>query len=337
MTTTERAPGDRPPSSRRRCIGAALTLAVLSGSAAALAPSATAAPPAAVAHQSALPRVIDLPGGFRPEGITSGPGTTFYVGSVGTGAIYRGDLRTGEGRLLWQAKSGRSLRGLQYDARAGLLWAVGNIGATSKVWAINPRTGVVVKATTVAGGKFLNDLVVTRTAVWVTDSTVDRLARVALTSSGRPAGHRPSFVPLIGAWPKTAVNTLGANGIRDLGDGQLVLNNTAAGGLFAVSKLSGRARIIPVAGGQRLTSGDGLELRASTLYDVRGTNTSTVSVLTLRRTGAGWRATSRGQIGSPLLDILSTATGSLYAVNARFGTPNPTTATYTVTRLALLP
>ncbi len=324
---------------RRRCLGAALTLTVLTGSAAALAPSATAAPRAASVRQAALPGVITLPDGFRPEGITSGQGTTFYVGSVGTGAIYRGDLRTGKGRLLWPGKTGRSLRGLQYDARAGLLWAVGNIGATSKVWALNPRTGTVVKATTVAGGKFLNDLVVTRTAVWVTDSNVDRLARVALTGSGRPAGHRPSFVPLTGAWPKTAANTLGANGIRDLGNGQLVLNNTAAGGLFSVSKQSGRARSIPVAG-RRIVSGDGLELRASTLYDVRGTGTPTISVLTLRRTGSGWHATNRGQLASPRLDVPSTATvaaGSLYAVNARFGTANPTTAAYTVARLPLLP
>ena len=44
-----------------------------------------------------FPSRIDLPDGFRPEGIAIGKGTTFYVGSIPTGAIYRGDLRTGDG------------------------------------------------------------------------------------------------------------------------------------------------------------------------------------------------------------------------------------------------
>ena len=47
-----------------------------------------------------FPAVIQLPTGFQPEGIEIGKGTTFYVGSVATGAIYRGDLRTGQGAIL---------------------------------------------------------------------------------------------------------------------------------------------------------------------------------------------------------------------------------------------
>ena len=43
-----------------------------------------------------FPKTLPLPDGFQPEGIEIGPGTTFYVGSIPTGAIYRGDLRTGE-------------------------------------------------------------------------------------------------------------------------------------------------------------------------------------------------------------------------------------------------
>ena len=40
-----------------------------------------------------------LPGDqVYPEGITEGPGTTFYVGSIDTGTIYRGDLDHGRQR-----------------------------------------------------------------------------------------------------------------------------------------------------------------------------------------------------------------------------------------------
>ena len=38
-----------------------------------------------------FPQVISLPNGFQPEGIATGNGTTFYVGSIPTGAVYRGD------------------------------------------------------------------------------------------------------------------------------------------------------------------------------------------------------------------------------------------------------
>src|SRR5689334_10354962 len=67
----------------------------------------------------AFPDVIPLPNGFQPEGIASGNGTTFYVGSIPTGAIYRGDLRTGEGAVLVPAQLGRSATGLKYDSRTG--------------------------------------------------------------------------------------------------------------------------------------------------------------------------------------------------------------------------
>src|SRR5215207_3489001 len=56
---------------------------------------ATAAP----AGADVLPKVISLPDGFRPEGIATGPGATFYVGSLADGSIYRGSLLTGEGSV----------------------------------------------------------------------------------------------------------------------------------------------------------------------------------------------------------------------------------------------
>src|ERR687898_2385854 len=46
-----------------------------------------------------FPERIALPDGFRPEGIAIGKQATFYVGSIPTGAIYRGNLRTGEGSV----------------------------------------------------------------------------------------------------------------------------------------------------------------------------------------------------------------------------------------------
>ncbi len=77
------------------------------------------------ARAQVFPEVIRLPNGFQPEGIASGNGTTFYVGSIPTGAIYRGDLRTGEGTVLVPSQAGHSSIGLKYDDRTGLLlWPV---------------------------------------------------------------------------------------------------------------------------------------------------------------------------------------------------------------------
>ena len=50
----------------------------------------------------ALPEKIALPDGFRPDGIAISRGGTFYVGSIPTGAIYRGSLITGEGETINQ-------------------------------------------------------------------------------------------------------------------------------------------------------------------------------------------------------------------------------------------
>src|SRR5512138_3425501 len=68
------------------------------------------------------PAVIPLPDGLQPEGIAAGQGTTFYVGSIPTGAIYRGDLQTGKGEVLVQPQEGRQAIGLKYDNRTKYLF-----------------------------------------------------------------------------------------------------------------------------------------------------------------------------------------------------------------------
>jgi hypothetical protein len=73
-------------------------------------------PAAAPAHhghpQSPFPKLIALPDGWQPEGIAI-EGSTFYVGSIPTGAVYRGDVRTGQGAPLVPANEGRAAIGLK--------------------------------------------------------------------------------------------------------------------------------------------------------------------------------------------------------------------------------
>ena len=136
---------------------------------------------------------MTLPDGLQPEGITSGPGSTFYVGSVADGRIVTGNLLEVGTTVLLPAATGRSLRGLFHDRHSGLVWAVGSLGADAHVWAVDDTSGAVVADVMVPGGGFLNDLVIARRAVWVTDSAVDRLTRIALDRRGLPrAPTRPS-------------------------------------------------------------------------------------------------------------------------------------------------
>ena len=87
---------------------ASKTLCVLLAFAAALAlaPAAGARP---------FPETIALPNEWRPEGIATGKGSTFYVSSIPQGAVWRGDYRTGEGSVLVEPRTGRNHIGLKFD------------------------------------------------------------------------------------------------------------------------------------------------------------------------------------------------------------------------------
>ena len=305
---------------------------------AALLPVAISGGTAQAARRAApAPQTIGLPDGFRPEGIASGPGTTYYAGSMRTGSIVTGDLLTGSQSELLPASTGRAIRGLYYDDRNGLLWAAGNVGADQYVWAVDTAAGSVVYAETVVGGGFHNDVVVTADRVFVTDSRNDWLVVVPVDTAGIPTGD-PGTLSLTGAWPAIPAGTTNpnANGIRDLPDGSLVLNNSRVGGLWQVDPDTGVTVPIPVRGGKPVTAGDGLERDGNYLYDVRATGPNEVAVFLLQQTDSGWRASWRGLATSPTLDVPSTATvagGWLWAVNARFTTPAVPETAYWISRL----
>ncbi|MGH1552615.1 hypothetical protein ACRAWF_12565 [Streptomyces sp. L7] len=112
-----------PQPSRRAAVlgGAALTaLAVTAGTGTARANSSTAA--------AAWPTEFPLPNGWLPEGIAIGSRPYAYMGSRANGAIYRTDLRTGEGKVLSEGATGLVSVGLKLD-HDGLLYVAGSTGA----------------------------------------------------------------------------------------------------------------------------------------------------------------------------------------------------------------
>lgn len=337
--TTPLEPGVGPSSSlSRRAALSALAVGVASAGGLAAAPAAGAdARHGRDDDRDGAGRLrVPLPAGIRPEGITTGPGGRFYVGSLTDGRIVTGDLRRGGTRVLLPGVDGGSVRGLFRDRRTGLVWAAASFGATGVVLAVDDRTGEVALRQEVPGAAFLNDLVVTGRAVWVTDSALDRLTRIPLTGRGVPTGGEPTFLPLGGPWP--TAGAFRANGIRELPDCTLLVDHSTAGGLWQVDPWTGTVRPLEVTGTPAIVAGDGLELRGRTVFVVRGSGGSDVTVARLRRTRGGWSARVVGVLSSPALDVPSTASlalGSLWAVNARFGVASPQTADYWVTRLRL--
>src|SRR5215470_16513369 len=94
--------------------------------------------PAAAAHHpsgSPFPKLIALPAGWQPEGIAIAH-KTFFVGSIPTGAVFRGDVRTGTGEVLVQPQQGRAAIGLKVS-RDGRLFVAG--GPTGKAFVYDAR------------------------------------------------------------------------------------------------------------------------------------------------------------------------------------------------------
>ena len=286
------------------------------------------AAPVAVA-QAPFPNTIPLPNGWRPEGIAVGEGMTFYAGSIPSGAVYRGDLRTGTGSILVQAAAGRAATGLKFDR--GRLFVSG--ATTGKGFVYDANTGGLIREyqlATGAGATFVNDVVVTKDAAYFTDSNRAVIYKLPLASDGTPAPAAQS-VPLTGDFHLDTGFNL--NGIVASPDGKTLLSvQTSTGKLFRIDPSTGATHTVDL-GGATLTNGDGLLLQGKTLYVVQNFSNRIAVVGLAPDLGSG---TLTRVITSSNFDTPTTVAlfGSrLYAVNARFSTPPTPTTTYSVVQV----
>lgn len=302
---------------------------------------------APVASAANFPATIPLPLGFSPEGITTGAGNRIYVGSLAGGAIWAGNARTGLGTVIAPAAQpgSRFAVGLDYEDRTGRLWVAG--GPLGEVHVFDSRTGALLHTYTVPGAHgFLNDVVVTDDAAYITDSNVQQLIVIHLSPDGSlPPDSALSKVPLTGAI--TYTGGFNANGIV-AARGWLIVVQSNTGKLFRVNPTTGvTIEIVRNTSGfttaeATIQTGDGLELRGSTLYVVRNNaDGSTSEAVLVHRLGPGL-TTARllGSLTSPALDVPTTATlaaGRLWVVNARFTTPATPSTAYWITRLPSRP
>ena len=284
----------------------------------------------ATAGADAFPPRIDLPNGFQPEGIATA-GDRFFAGSIPTGAIYSGKLSSGDGTVLVPPHAGRASLGIDEDR--GLLFVAG--GPTGMGFVYNARTGADVDAFTFAtgGGTFVNDVAVTRTDAWFTDSMRQMLYRVPLAPGGAPASPGGfETLPLTGDIVfQPGFNT---NGIDATPNGKtLVIVQTNTGTLFTVDPGSGSTHTIDL-GGESVPNGDGILLDGHRLYVVQNQLNLVAKIALSSDLQSG---TVLDRFGDPGLAVPTTIDehGShLYALNARFGTPPTPNTEYWITRLS---
>ncbi|MGK8490213.1 SMP-30/gluconolactonase/LRE family protein [Nocardia asiatica] len=298
----------------KRVFGISVALACL---------GATALVPADRPQRPVLPATFDLPAGFQPEGIAIGSAPFAYFGSRADGSIYRASLLTGRGDIV-SPGPGTPALGLQVD-RHGRLFVAGGTGGDARV--VDTRTGAVLASYRLGTppDTFVNDVALTPTGAWFTDSYSPVLYHLPVGEDAAPPP--PAAVvrrPLTGdiRYQPGAIN---ANGIVRTPDGAgLIVVQSATGLLFRIDPATGATRRIDL--GVALPNGDGLLLHGSTLFVVQN-RSNTIAVVELDPAGSTGTVVRR--VTDPRFDVPTTVAAfgaHLYLPNARYGTP-PTPAT----------
>jgi sugar lactone lactonase YvrE len=298
--------------------------------------AAVAAVPA-TASAATFPDTIRLPDGWQPEGIASGRGTSLYVGSIPTGAIWKGDARTGEGDVLVPGRPGeRNAIGIKVDERNRLFVAG---GPTGMAFVYDARTGedlASYQLATPGDPTFVNDVVVTSKAAWFTDSSAAQLYALPLGRHGAlPGQDEVRTLPLTGDFELAPPDTPGPNlnGIVAAKDGKVLLSvQSNVGKLWRISPRTGKAREVDL-GGATLVNGDGMLLAGRVLFVVQN-RLNQIAVVVLSRSLDRGRVVTT--ITDPDFDVPTTIAfqaGRLWAVNARFGTTDPQPARYDIVKV----
>ena len=294
---------------------------------AALLASAAMTTGAAVVPQAGLaqagPESIDLPTGYRPEGIAAGPRGTLFVGSIPTGEVRRVDPRAGTTETVVAPRPGVAAAiGLKADFSNNLFVAG---GPTGKAFIYNATTGAEKAALQLSPGPdtFINDVTISGRWAYFTDSRSASIFAVA--RDGSAVREIATEIPL--------TEGTNLNGISATKNPKWLLAiQTSTGTLWRINASTGAATAVDL-GGASLTNGDGLLLRGRNLYVVQNRSNQVAVVFLATNYASG---TVTRTLTSPLLDVPTTIAqqdGFFYLPNARFGIESPDTAAYAITRI----
>ncbi len=220
-----------------------------------------------VAAGSPFPDSVPLPNDFSPEGIAVGSGSTFYVGSLVDGDVYRGDLRSGQGALFIDAPPGREAGGLKVDQAHHRLFVAGGLTGHGYVYDTRDGAPLADVAFGPAGTVFINDVVVTRDGAYFTDSVNPRLYKIPIGFDGTLS---PAQTITLSGPASATLGVFNLNGIDATPNGDtLIVAHTPLGALFTVDPRTGASREIELTGGS-LVAGtpDGILLDGHTVWVV---------------------------------------------------------------------
>ncbi|MFD7389058.1 SMP-30/gluconolactonase/LRE family protein [Streptomyces sp. NPDC059852] len=275
--------------------------------------------------------VVSRTPGTLPEGIDVRPDGTLYVSSDGTGALYRGRVTSPRMRPFPAegATSRGSTRGVHTD-RAGRVLSVGRGRLT-----VHAPDGRLLQAVDAPDGPLgspdLNDLVVTRDAVYVTDWANPVVLRATLRN-GRVGPLEP-WADVRGAFPGFPARYWLLNGIVADPAGRTLL--VASNGTEAVWRIDTATREVSRLDlGEESFGADGMVLHGRTLYAVL--NYGAPHGVYIARLDADLRTGTvvHRVTGDPfdLPTTLARHACRLYVVNSQNDEP-PGTPPYTVTAL----
>jgi hypothetical protein len=196
-------------------------------------------------------KIVPALDGAPPEGFTIGKGTTAYNGGI-DGSIYKVNLRNGQGETLVEAEpdfdvfAGDCYKlGMRVDPRSNYLFVAGCINGDAYVFDADSGEEIMKYQLDDSGFSVINDIAITRDAVYFTDFGQAFIYRLPLSKNGRiPAGEdAATAIPLTGDF-EVGDNLIGAfaNGIVATPDGEtLIIGHSGSSKIFNVDPTTGHA------------------------------------------------------------------------------------------------
>jgi sugar lactone lactonase YvrE len=287
----------------------------------------------ASAGEKPFPNPVPALYGSLPEGFAIGRGAMAYNGSV-DGSIYKVDLRSGQGETLVEPEEDFNIEedcfklGMRVDRRTNYLFVAGCINGNAYVFDADTGEEIMRYQLAPMFEALINDLTITRDAVYFTDSARPFIYRLPLSKNGQlPAAEdAATAIPLTGDF----VNgdepfCCAANGIVSSPNGKtLIIGHSNYAQIFRVDPNTGHADEImldtPLSGFL-----DGLVMRGDTLYILTPSFDSTPEMAQVVALDEDMLTGELlGFITDPLLDGVASGAlfgKSLYVNNARYFAP----------------
>jgi hypothetical protein len=224
----------------------------------------------ASAGEKPFPNVVSALPDSQPEGFAIGNGHTAYNGSV-DGSIYKVDLRSGIGNVLVEANDPYLepycfKLGMRVDPRTNYLFVAGCFGGNAFVFDADSGEELMSYQLVPEFSTIINDLTITKDAVFFTDFFDPFIYRLPLSKNGGiPADEGAGIaIPLIGDFVEGG--DVAVNGIVSTPDGKtLIVGHSGLSKIYRVDPTTGYADEIEVS---PPLSGflDGIVMHGRTLY-----------------------------------------------------------------------